>query len=335
VNSYFQTFISDNQEIALSRKIAWDLPVNSGGFVVKGAAWNLTRMSLASPPPTHWLNDLGTDARTVKVLNSLPPKGPQREYCKKPLSTAWQDLIKACVIDRIFARQHTAQHVVEAIARALRVLGTCADRHEPWEVTSDDVLLAFEMAKLVQPSGYLANRVFGVIADVLDFNHLTDASPLSPSLTRERTAAVKRAKFAKSADELRDDLAARKSAEKLPSRRALWELVRIVFTEKPKSFLDVLRFAEVRMLILTGLRAGEIARLPADWRRSREYYDHKGTPAGAVGGYSHSLLLRYFGEKQRASKEGGGVLFESTQHVPLIFEEIVSSNRRPAAVNRV
>jgi exodeoxyribonuclease V alpha subunit len=63
-------------------------------------------------------------------------------------------------------------------------LGTCAAAHEPWELTADDVVFAFDIAKAVQPSGKLADLVLGVIADILDANHLADNSPLSPCLTR-------------------------------------------------------------------------------------------------------------------------------------------------------
>ena len=281
-------------------------------------------MSRGSPPPTDWLTDFGTDARTIEVLNSMQSRGPQRRYRRKALSTGWQELIKACVMDQLFVRRNTTRHTLHAVVRPLRVLATCIDRHEPWEITSDDVSFAFETARLVQSCGKLADLVFGAVADILDLNHLTDASPLAPCLTRERKVAAKRARFAKSADQLRDDLETRKNGEKLPYRRALWELVRIAFTEQPKSFLDVLRLAQIRVLLLTGLRVGEVARLPADWRRTREHYDRKGRPAGEAGGYSHSLLLRYFAEKQRNTNEDSMALFESTQYVPAMFEEILT-----------
>jgi hypothetical protein len=324
VNSSFQTFVKDARAIAIAKNLAWDIQLDADGHAMKGEGWNLTKISRASPPPSDWLNDLGTDARTVDVLNSVSSKGPQREYRKCALSRAWQDLIKACVMDQLFIRRNTTRHTLDGVIRPLRVLATCVDKDEPWALTADDASFAFETAKLVQPSGKLADLVFGVIADLLDANHLTDNSPLCPSLSREKKATAKRARFAKTVGQLREDLESRKSANRLPDRRALWELVQIVFTKQPKSFLDVLRFAQIRILLLTGLRVGEVARLPADWRRTRDYYDDKGRPAGEAGGYSHSLLLRYFAEKQRNSNEDSMALFESTQHVPAMFEEILA-----------
>ena len=140
---------------------------------------------------------------------------------------------------------------------------------------------------------------------------------------RELKSGARRSAFTKSLDELRSDLEERKHAEKLPDRRAFWELVRIVFTEEPRSFLDLLRFAQVKTLILTGLRVGECTLLPADWKRYREYFDFKGRPAGETGGISRSLMLRHFAEKQRDVYEDSTALYETVQHVPLIFEEIL------------
>ena len=77
-------------------------------------------------------------------------------------------------------------------------------------------------------------------------------------LERDKKVHVRTSKFTKSVDDLRTSLEERKHAEKLPERRAFWELVRIVFTERPKSFLDLLRFAQAKTLILSGLRDGEV-----------------------------------------------------------------------------
>jgi len=259
-----------------------------------------------------------THYRTIEILNN------EAAGLKKRLSSAWQDLIKAAVMDQLLVRRNTPEHVLNNIVRPLRVLASCVGRREPWALTVDDASFAFEAAKRVQVSGKLGDLVFGVIKTVLDSNHLVEAGPLSPALTRNKHFTGKRAQFVKSTAELRSDLDARKHAEKLPERRAFWELVRIVFTENPRSFLDVLRFAQVRVLLLTGLRVGEVARLPADWKRFRDYYDPKGRPAGELGGYSRSLSLRHFGEKCRTAGEDSLALFETAQSIPPIFEDILT-----------
>lgn len=325
MNSNLETFIRDARNIAESRTIPWDLQLDTEGIVIQGQAWNLTQIVGASPPPTTWLNDLGTDRKTVDLLKSSPPPGPQRTYTKRPLSCHWQDLIKACAVDQLLVRRNTCPHVVCNVVRPLRVLATCVANTEPWAVTVDDVAFTIETARKVQASGKLADLIFGVVRGILDPNHLTDSGPLSPALERDKKVHVRTSKFTKSMDDLRSDLDERKSAEKLPERRAFWELVRIVFTETPRSFLDLLRFAQAKTLILTGLRDGECTLLPADWKRYREYFDPADRPAGQTGGISRSLMLRHFAEKQRVVYEDSIALFETVQHVPMVFEEVLTS----------
>jgi hypothetical protein len=324
MNSHLEAFIREARNIAESRGIPWDLELDAKGIVIRDQAWNLTQIVGASPPPTTWLNDLGTDRRTVEVLNCSPPSGPQRKYSKTPLSSHWQELIKACVIDQSLVRRNTCDHVESKVARPLRVLATCCAKAEPWAITVDDVAFAIATARKVQKSGKLADVVYGVVRSVLDPNHLTDYGPLSPALERDKKFSGRTSKFTKSTDELRSDLEERKRAEKLPEKRAFWELARIVFTETPRTFVDLLRFAQAKTLIFTGLRAGECNLLPADWKRHREYFDLGGRSAHQTGGVGRSLMLRHFAEKQRGINEDSIALFETVQHVPHLFEEVLT-----------
>jgi len=325
MNSYLEAFIWDAKTIAEQRGVNWDVQLGPDGVAIPGQGWNLTQMVGASPPPVIWLNDFGTDRNTIDLLNSSPPVGPVRMYSKRPLSRDWQDLLKACAIDQLLVRRNTCGHVFGNVVRPLRVLATCAANPEPWSIRVDDATFAIDTARKVQASGKLADLIFGVIRSILDPHHLTDTGPLAPALTRDKKVHIRTSKFTKSLDEIRSDLAERKNAEKLPERRAFWELARIVFTETPKSFLDLLRFAQAKVLILTGLRDGECAMLPADWKRYREYVDTIGRPADQLGGVSRSLMLRHFAEKQRVIYEDSTALFESVQFVPMIFEEILAT----------
>ena len=176
--------------------------------------------------------------------------------------------------------------------------------------------------------GKLADLIFGVVRSILDPNHLIDNGPLFPALERDKRIHERTAKFTKAEQRASERiLEERKNAEKLPERRAFWELVRIVFTERPRSFLDLLRFAQAKTLILTGLRDGECTLLPADWKRFHEYLDKDDRPAGKAGGISRSLKLRHFAEKQRVVNEDSIALFETVQHVPAVFEG--GSHRHP------
>ncbi len=316
MNLNLEAYVRDAKAIAEQRGVAWDVQLGPDGVAPKGMGWNLSLMAKASPPPTDWLNDFGTDRNTVEILTAEPPAGPVRNYTKKPLSRGWQDLIKAVVIDQLFVRKNTCSHVVCNVARPLRVLATCASSTDPSLLTVDDVAFSIEMARKVQASGKLADLIFGVVRSILDPNHLMDNGPLSPLLERDKKVHIRTSKFVKSVDDLRSDLEERKHSEKLPERRAFWELVRIVFTETPKSFLDLLRFAQAKTLILTGLRDGECALLPADWKRVREYFDVHDQPAGQSGGVSRSLMLRHFAEKQRVQGKDGIALFETVATCP-------------------
>ncbi len=325
VNPNFELFVKEAKSVASSQNVIWDIALGDDGFAMPGSGWNLTEMTGGSPPPCDRLRDFGTDRIVTAALSSLPFPGPQRTYVRKPLSAHWQDLIKACVIYQLFVQRNTTTHAANNIARPLRVLATCVARNEPWTMTVDDLAFAFDVARKVQPSGKLADLIVGVVKSILDPNHLVDSSPLYSSLERARLrSGARRAAIGKSHDELRSDLQDRKHAEKLPERRAFWELARIVFTERPRTFLDVLRFAQAQVLLLTGMRVGETALLPADWKRCREYFDPLGRAAGQSGGFSRSLQLRHFAEKQRLINQEGIALFETVQHIPPMFEEILT-----------
>ncbi|WP_124299463.1 hypothetical protein [Pseudomonas chlororaphis] len=236
---------------------------------------------------------------------------------KVALSENWQSLIKAAVLDQIFVQGNKANHVLLGVARPLRVVATCAGDAEPWELTADHIALAREVATEIQASGKLAILVDQVTRNIIDHFHLADRCPLQPVSARRK---ISRATSSEKRADPRQDLAQRKDVKKLPESRAFWELVRIVFTVQPKSFLDELRFAQVKLLILCGLRIGEVCMMPMDWRRQREYVDASGRPAGNSGGISESLMLRYFAEKRSLEDHDGTLLYPEAQHIPAIFE---------------
>lgn len=229
-------------------------------------------------------------------------------------------------MEQLFVRRTTVSHVANNVVRPLRVIATCAADKEPWSVTADDMALAVRVGKSIQPSGKLGDLVMGVLKILFDTNHLTDAGPLYPALagTRLQSRSGRQPKFLKSHAEIRHNLEDRKRVERLPERRAFWELIRIVMTEKPHTFMDELRFAAIRIMILTGFRIGEAALLPANWRTDRHYYDSSERPAGELGGYSQSLMIRHFAEKQQAKNADSKVLVEKSHYVPQMFEEIVT-----------
>jgi hypothetical protein len=144
---------------------------------------------------------------------------------------------------------------------------------------------------LIGDSGKIAANMAMVIRTVIDGLHLAGLCTPYPSdaanLAERRVQKVKQGNNThRRVDRLRTEVSQRKGSSKLPDERAFWELVRIVFTEQPKSAADVIRFCQVKLAIVTGFRIGENTTLPADWERWREYVDKDGRPAGEKGGIS-------------------------------------------------
>lgn len=324
MNEHYRAFVDFGRRLADDRGVLWNVRLRDDGMAVPEDAWNITQFVGDVPPPAHWVRNFGMDATTLQSINDKRAHQNLPALDKMPLSPAWQDLLKAVVAEQLFSKQNSTGHVVCNIDRPLRVLATSAIGLEPWELRPDDIVQAIEVAKQIQASGKLADQVLGLVKTLIDANHIADVGPLYPIVSVKRHGTRnKRARHVKSIEELRSDLNARKRAEKLPERRAFWELVRIVFTEKPKSFLDQLRFAQVKVMLLCGLRVGESCLLPSDWKRVREYFDVSGCSASELGGYSKAMMLRYFAEKQQSESSDSIALYEDMQHVPKMFEEIL------------
>lgn len=323
MNLSLERYIVDARKVAVAHGMQWSIPLNENGIAIKGSGWDLTLIAKASTPPTIWLNDLGTDRLTVDLLNSGVIRGPVCKQKKCALPIAWQGLIKASIIDQVLVHKNAPSSALANVARPLRVLATCCGKSDPSTITHEDVAFAMQVARNVQKCGKLADLICGVVRSLLDANHLTDAGPLFPLLSRDQHVDKRAASFTKSRDELRVDLDERKRSERLPERRAFWELARIVFSEQPKSFLDAIRFAIIKLMLLTGIRDGEVVTIPADWKRVVEYVDSHNNPAGESGGISREVKLRYFGEKQRIKGRDSNVLFETSMTFPLSFEEII------------
>lgn len=325
MNSHYSAFIDLGKALAREKGLQWDMPLDEAGAARDGVGWNLTVVTGDVPPPTHYLRDLGTDVKALAIVNDERAERGLASLSRRPVSEAWQNLIKAAVAEQLLFRRNTSGYVSQCIARPLRVIATCVDK-EPWELTVDDLHVAVRIGKAIQTTGKMGDLVVGLVKVVLDAQHICDAGPLYSSLAvpRMKMKSAIKAKHTWSPDEIRDDLDARKRGERLPERRAFWELTRIVMTEQPRTFMDDLRFAAMRALIVTGMRAGEVALLPLDWKRERTYLDSKGRPAGESSGISTSLMVRHFAEKQQEDESDSRVLREGTQPVPEMFRTLLT-----------
>ena len=325
MNPFYEEFVQHGRKMAEDRGASWEIPQNSDGIAQDSIGWNITSLAGATPPPNYYLRDFGPEIKALELLNQERAKDNITLLPSTVLSNAWQNLLKASVSNQLFYRKNTPNHIANNIIRPLKVIATCAVGRDPWELSLDDVALAVKIGTKMQASGKLGDLIKGVVKTVIDVEHIADACPLYPTLSADRLIPIaRRARHTKSMDELRDDLEQRKRSERLPERRAFWELVRIVFTEPPKSFVDELRFTAMKVLLTCGLRVGEAALLPADWKRTREYFDYSGRPAGEFGGFSSALMLRHFAEKQQVANSDSSILVESTQFVPEIFADLLT-----------
>lgn len=315
-NANFEAFVLQAQQVAREAGLNWQIELDAAGVAVRGAAWDLRAMAKDGKPSPAVLRTFSKVEEAyarlrTKTLSDAP-------FVLESVSSGWQDLIKALTVEHILVRRKSIPHVASA-SGALRYLATTSQK-EPWEVNAEDIMLACEMSDQDQPSGGRSIVIRGIVGSLIDPLHLFDACPLSALIARPTSALKNRAKFAKKEDSRSMSLGDRKAEEKLPERKAFWEIIRIVFTERPKTLNDALRFAMIKVLLMTGLRINEVAFLPLDWKRTRGYVKQDGRPAGEAGGISEALMIRHFAEKQDSVR-----LYESTQFVPLLFRDALEA----------
>lgn len=312
INQNFSDFVQQCRRIAEQAAFSWSIALDASGVALSGAAWDLRAMANDGKPSPSVLRTFSHMEDAYRRVATR--KGISAEFQARAVSSAWQDLIKAATVEHILIRRKSVGYVA-SMSGALRYLATACEK-EPWEVNAEDVQAACEMSDLDQPSGGRSIVIRGLISGLIDPLHLFNACPLSVLVGRPASTKKGRAKFATKEAKQPDRLLERKSEEKLPDRKAFWEIIRIVFTERPQTLNDALRFAMIKVLLMTGLRINEVASLPLDWKRTRGYVKQDGRPAGEAGGISEALLIRHFAEKQDSVR-----LYESTQFVPLLFRD--------------
>lgn len=333
MNDYFASYIDLGKSLIESRGIHWEMQVNESGLISRNEIWNLNDLVDSNHRPFYYLKDFLVDKKTLNIFNKHQFGVGDNPILEFVISKPWQEFIKSSIAIQLFAKRNTVAHVNNTIIRPLRVMATISRNKPPWSLSPEDIRLIFEISKLVQPSGKLGDIVAGIIKTIFDVYHIADAGPLYPALAncRMQFNQSRKSRFLKSGDELRNDLEDRKRAECLPDRKAFWELIRIVMTEKPKTFVDELRFIGIKTMIATGFRIGENMLLPLDWERRIDHTDRNGRPAGELGGISSSLMIRHFAEKQASDESNSRLLVEGAQFVPSMFEDMISESLGRAA----
>lgn len=300
-------YLETNKALAECHGLDWNMDVDEKGHVSRATQWSLNQMLEVPPPPSFALSHLGTDAKSLTLL---------KQPIQVALSEAWQSLIKAAVIEAAYTKKSSPGHIYGTVVRSLKVLATCCMGKEPWEINSNDLSNAAEVAEKLQSTGQLKQTVEATAKTIFDPNHISRYTPI---LSMKRTTTSRQQKTVN----IRASVEERKDAAKLPESAAFWELVRIIYNETPKSFFDAIRFEMIKLMVLLGLRGAEVTTLPLDWRREREYFTSSGQRADESGGIGRSLQVRHFAEKQKAADHRGVLLSPSMIDVPAIFEEAV------------
>ncbi|PND20497.1 hypothetical protein CN934_15645 [Ensifer sp. MMN_5] len=334
MNPFYAEYIATAKTLAAERGLIWDLVYDDQGKVNKETRWDLIGLVGMFPPPSLYLGQVGVDPNAHAKLNEIRVRMNQSALIPGPMTSHWRDLYQAVLVHQLLVRKTKPLSAFQ-VAQGIRRLAPAAEDTPPWEVKPEQVQQAYNAVLQAAASGKLALDFAGTVRNIIDGQKLADVPALSrfcvPYPSNESLSAQQQVETLRKKQNahggregLRRSLAERKSAAKLPDERAFWELVRIVFTETPRTFSDAIRFAAFRVQIIMGFRIGETALLSLDWKRWREYFDADGRPAGEHGGFSRSLMIRHFAEKQEDDERTDGVsLYENTQHVPPMFEQIL------------
>jgi hypothetical protein len=322
----YQRYIEQGRLLAQNAGVTWEMKIDACGVASTETAWDLRALLQDGNPAQAKLRTFSTVPKIISTMIEQGLRPSDTNIEPRAISEEWQNFIKAYAINHLLVAGMSVQHL-NSVCAALRTIATIVHDKVPWHVDSDDLNRTISVMKVAQPSAQSVVVLVSFIKKTVDGYYLFYSCPLYPSIAGNRTTVsgnYRAAGFTKKEDSLKKTLLERKSQEKLPEVRAFWEFMRIVFTEKPRTFVDAIRFAQGKILAITGLRIGEIAFLPHDWKRIIDYRDRDGIAAGAHGGFSNALLLRYFAEKQGSSRREVGTFWETTQFVPEMFREILT-----------
>lgn len=300
----YLSHIDRMRRLASARGLNWHIELDAKGSATSGADWDLRKLNKSHDQ--HIPGSCGfAVSRDLTALACAAGWDPSRLPDDMVLDPDVQDFIKALIVEHCSSGRTTSD--TQQIARAARRLFSVV-RCRPWELTREH----FDAVLALKTWSDKPARDFSTVGRYVDENLLSVHCPVRPELNRKKAPA------------LLGSLQERQHAEKLPDLPALLELTRIVFQERPQTYMDAVRFGIVKLTLFTGLRIEEVLTIPADCLVWDEHLDLvTGRLAGTVGGVSRSLRLHYYAEKHIDGAPD--VLVEAYQHVPAMFEGVVTS----------
>ncbi len=325
-----QAMVQLGRELAESKNLAWDVPYDTAtGSIPKSHWWDLSGLVNAN---TGVQTKLSTFATYGASLDAIARFGGGK--AAPVMTQEWIELYKAIALQDILVLGNKPSNFGANVGPSFRILAAAAGSLAPHELSSDQVQLGFNAALVASDSAKRASTLKALVARWFDASGICEHRPLAQYCTaypgqsdllgqaQKLAVTSRRQTDSKRPAALRSELSERHFAEKLPSEDALHELVRIVFGERPRTVSDVVRFHQVRILLATGFRAGELVTLPATTLVSRE---QDALHARLFGPPAPALALRHFAEKQLARGRGAD-LIEGLHHVPPLFAPIIKES---------
>lgn len=330
MTSAFDQFIEDGKVLAGRHGLSWDVPYDPHtGAIPKAHWWDLSAAAGKVERSRKLISTFAASSAAVAAVGSVTG----RDHADV-MTPAWISFLKATALHDLFVKGRTPGNFATNISDSLRILAICAGDTPPPLLSASIVSAAYNAALIASPSAKRASTLKALIANWLDGTGIADQRPLaqyctpdtSNTLALERQARIettrRREVDNKRPDALRSELSEAHYAEKLPDEAALAELIRIVFSARPDTFSDLIRFHQARILLATGLRVGELVSLPSSCLIVEQPAP---TNPRLFGPLTPIVMLRHYAEKQMPAGRGFE-LVEAIQHVPPLLVPTVMSS---------
>lgn len=332
----FEILLETAQEIAAREGIDWNTPVDESGAVAKEHRWNLASMTgrRERSGNFHFADTAPSDS-ALAALNAVRQSlGLSLHTRRRPLAS-WIDFMKICIIDHVFSRNNKPGST-QRMVLCLRILAAEAGDTPPWATSPEIVRRAFNAALTIGASGKTATDLATTVRTMIDDNRLASV----PNVARFCVARIPDAASMKELEArqarnrhhshkaMLERLEDRPSPEKLPDDESYRALKRLIFGAVPKTFSDRIRFGVLKMHLVTGLRIEEVLSAPMWALLWHEYLDSDGVSAAEKGGVARELRFRHFAAKKPTEEDQGAILFETSQEVPLRFQQMVADTVR-------
>lgn len=330
MTSSFDQFIKDGKVLAGRHGLSWEVPYDPHtGAIPKAHWWDLGAAAGKVERSRKLISTFAANSAAVAAVCAVTG----RDHVNV-MTPDWISFLKATALHDLFVKGRTPGNFATNISDSIRILAICAGDTSPPLLSASIVSAAYNAALIASPSAKRASTLKALIANWLDGTGIADQRPLAQyctpdpgntlALERENRieTTLRRQVDNKRPDALRSELSQVHYAEKLPDEAALAELIRIVFSARPDTFSDLIRFHQARVLLATGFRVGELVSLPSDCLIVEQPAP---TNPRLFGPQTPIVMLRHYAEKQMPAGRGFE-LVEAIQHVPPLLVPTVMSS---------